>query len=105
MERKAAATRRVEGDRVNYLEETSYGHTSDHITLVREGTRASVLTWTSLQYSVGTVTLCLRGKSTFSYQENILPADARLLAQALLMAADDAEQAIEATAIRDEVAA
>lgn len=41
----------------------------------------------------------------FAFQESISPVEARLIAQALLMAADDAEKAIEASYDQDEVAA
>lgn len=104
MEQKAAATRLASDDRVSYLVTPQAWGTLAHATLVREGTLASVATWTDDGQSRGVVTLGLR-KGPFYYQENILPADARLLAQALLMAADDAEKAIEAQAQLDEVAA
>ena len=95
MEQKAEATRLVSDDRVSYLVTPDAWGTREDATLVREGSLASVATWTGDGHSRGVVTLGLR-KGPFYYQENILPTDARLLAQALLMAADDAEKAIEA---------
>lgn len=104
MEQKAAATRLASDDRVSYLVTPQAWGTLAHATLAREGTLASVATWTDDGQSRGVVTLGLR-KGPFYYQENILPADARLIAQSLLMAADDAEKAIEAAYVQDEVAA
>lgn len=97
MEPQAIAKRRVDGDRINYLEETIDGFTWNHLTLVRRGVKACVLTWLDRSPSTGTVTLGL-GYAPFNFQEALHPAEARLLAQALLMAADDAEQAAEAEA-------
>lgn len=106
MEQKATADRTVSDDRVSYLVTPQPWGVSGHAVLVREGTLASVATWTGEGQSRGVVTLGLR-KGPFYYQENIIPADARLLAQALLLAAEDAEKAIEAQAQAqlDEVAA
>ena len=95
MEQKAEATRLVSDDRVSYLVTPDTWGTLEHATLVREGSLASVATWTGHSHSRGVVTLGLR-KGPFYYQENILPTDARLLAQAILMAAEDAEKAIDA---------
>lgn len=104
MEQKAEATRLVQDDRVEYLVTPDTNITWNHATLGRNGTHVGVITWTDTPQSLGTITLTLN-KSPFHFQENILPADARLLAQALLMAADDAEKAIEAAYAQDEVAA
>ena len=95
MEQKAEATRLVSDDRVSYLVTPDAWGTREDATLVREGSLASVATWTGDGHSRGVVTLGMR-KGPFYYQENILPTDARLLGQALLMAAEDAEKAIEA---------
>lgn len=104
MEQKAEATRLVQDDRVEYLVTPDANITWNHATLGRNGTHVGVITWTDTPQSLGAITLTLNN-SPFHFHETIGPAEARLLASALLMAADDAEKAIEAAYAQDEVAA
>lgn len=90
MEQKAA--RLVKSDRTNYLHTQDGAMCLGGITLVTSGTNARVATWPN---HIGAVTLSLNNRS-FSYGDEFRPQEARLLAQALLLAAEDAEKAIEA---------
>lgn len=100
MEQKAEATRLVQDDRVAYLVTPDTNITWIHATLGRNRTQVGVITWTDTPESLGAITLTLN-KSPLHFHENILPTEARLLASALLMAADDAEKAIEAAAAEE----
>lgn len=102
MEQKAE--RLVKDDRTDYLSEKHHGRTAAHATMALTGTEWGVLTWNTRPRSVGRVTVCA-SNGPFAFQESISPVEARLLASALLMAADDAEKAIEAAYVQDEVAA
>lgn len=95
MEQKAEATRLVSDDRVAYLVTPDTNITWVHATFGRNRTQVGVITWTDTPESLGAITLTLN-KSPFHFHENIGPAEARLLASALLMAADDVEKAIDA---------
>ena len=100
MEQKAE--RLVKDDRTDYLTEERHGYTATHATMALTGTEWGVLTWNTRPRSVGRVTVCA-SNGPFAFQESISPVEARLLATALLMAADDAEKAIEDAYDLDEV--
>jgi hypothetical protein len=104
MQHEAKAARTVKEDRTDYLTEERYGHTAAHATMALTGTEWGVLTWNTRPRSVGRVTVCA-SNGPFAFQESISPVEARLIAQALLMAADDAEKAIDAAYVQDEVTA
>lgn len=103
MDAKPAARRHESDDRTNYLIEESYGNTFMHATMARSGSEFSVLTWKN-PLSLGRVSVCV-SNGPFALQDVLHPAEARMLAQALTMAADDADHAIEAAAHCDEVPA
>lgn len=102
MEQKAE--RMVKDDHTCYLTEERHGNTAAHATMALTGTEWGVLTWNTRPRSVGRVTVCA-SNGPFALQESISPVEARLLASALSMAADDAEKAIESAYVQDEVAA
>lgn len=77
--------------------------TTTSINTVRHGLRVSVARWTEPEMRAdGMVTLTLSG-SAFTLSTDLHAYEARLIAQALLMAADDAEKALQAA--QAEVAA
>ena len=89
---------------VSYLgTEVTQDITVTSINTVRHGLRVSVTRWTEPEMRAdGMVTLTLSG-SAFTLSTDLHAYEARLIAQALLMAADDAEKALQAA--QAEVAA
>lgn len=86
----ATATRQVQADRTHYLASSDGSIVANEVTLARDGVQAKVLTWHTKP--IGMVTLAL-GQKAMSLNTDLHPAEARMLASALLMAADDADAA------------
>lgn len=90
-------------DRTYYRPKAPDGQPGSRQKLGLHAAEADVITWKDA-HATPYVTLRLN-HGPFGFQTQIPADEARLLAQALLMAADDADQAIEAVAANDEVAA
>lgn len=100
MEQKAE--RLVKDDRTHYLQQTDgCDFVWPCITLIGTQTTLHVTRWHDV---LGLINLDLRNAS-FTLFEGLRAEEARLLGQALLMAADDAEKAIDAAYVQDEVTA
>jgi hypothetical protein len=82
-------------DRVNYLCSDG-GHGPANRRAIGDRVEAGVIRWTELKGEIGRVTLVI-DRSPFSIHHSMLAADARALAQALLMAADEADEALKAS--------
>lgn len=103
MEQKAERIERTSA--VSYLgTEVTQDVTTTSINTVRHGLRMSVTRWTEPEMrSDGMVTLTLSG-SAFSLSTELHAYEARLIAQALLMAADDADKALQAAQAEEAAA-
>ena len=100
MEQKAQ--RLVKEDRTHYLQDNrDASFVLPYIELVENHANVRVTNWTGLTTGPS---ICIN-QGGFIFSAELRVEEARLIAQALLMAADDAEKAIEAAYAQDEVAA
>lgn len=96
------AERLVKDDRTHYLQNNRDASiVLPYIELVGNRANVSITSWNEKPTS----TSIYINQGGFTFTAELRVEEARLIAQALLMAADDAEKAIEAAYAQDEVAA